>query len=197
MLTRIAHVALAIPGRWERKLNSRRMKWQTLSDSTVEIGPQAHISNPIGPDAIKLGKQCLIYGQILVVAPHGKVEMGEFSYLGPGATIWSMDSIRIGNNVDIALGASVYDNNSRSLSASERAESFKALREGRERHETIKHAPVIIEDDVWIGFNAAVLKGVTVGRGAIIAAGSIVTHDVEPFTIVAGNPAKKIGESKE
>jgi len=56
----------------------------------------------------------------------------------------------------------------------------------------IKSAPVVIEDHVWIGFNVAILKRVTIGKGAIIGAGSVLTEDVEPFTVVAGNPAKII-----
>ena len=56
----------------------------------------------------------------------------------------------------------------------------------------IQSAPVVIEDQVRIGFNVAILKGVTIGKGAIIEAGSVVTKDVEPFTVVAGNPAKII-----
>ncbi|WRH68887.1 MAG: DapH/DapD/GlmU-related protein [Planktothrix sp. GU0601_MAG3] len=56
----------------------------------------------------------------------------------------------------------------------------------------VKSAPVIIEDHVWIGFNVAILEGVTIGKGAIIGASSVVTKDVEAFTVVAGNPAKVI-----
>ena len=55
---------------------------------------------------------------------------------------------------------------------------------------------VIINDDVWIGARAMILGGVTIGRGAVIAAGSVVTRDVEPYDIVGGLPAKKIGERK-
>ena len=51
---------------------------------------------------------------------------------------------------------------------------------------------VVVEQDVWIGANAIILKGVTIGKGSIIAAGSIVTKDVEPYSIYAGVPAKKI-----
>ena len=54
-----------------------------------------------------------------------------------------------------------------------------------------KDLKVIIGDDVWIGYGAVVLSGVTIGRGAIVAAGSIVTKDVEPYAIVAGNPARQ------
>jgi acetyltransferase-like isoleucine patch superfamily enzyme len=50
----------------------------------------------------------------------------------------------------------------------------------------------VIEDDVWISFNVSVLKGVTIGKGAIIAANTVVTKDVEPYTMVGGNPSKVI-----
>lgn len=52
---------------------------------------------------------------------------------------------------------------------------------------------VIIEDDVWIGFGSIVFSGVNIGKGAVIAAGSVVTKDIEPYSIVGGIPAKKIG----
>lgn len=54
-------------------------------------------------------------------------------------------------------------------------------------------ADVIIEDDVWVGCNVTILKGVTIGRGGIVAAGAVVTKSVPPYTIVGGVPAKKIG----
>ena len=53
----------------------------------------------------------------------------------------------------------------------------------------ISKAPIIIEDDVWISFNATILKGVTIGKGAVVAANAVVTKNVEPYTVVAGNPA--------
>lgn len=53
---------------------------------------------------------------------------------------------------------------------------------------------VVIQDDVWLGFAAIILSGVTVGRGAIVAAGSVVTGDVAPYSIVAGNPARAVGQ---
>jgi acetyltransferase-like isoleucine patch superfamily enzyme len=61
----------------------------------------------------------------------------------------------------------------------------------------VDSAPIIIEDHVWISFNSIILKGVTIGKGAIIAAGSVVTKDVAPFTLVAGNPAKLIKHLQE
>jgi acetyltransferase-like isoleucine patch superfamily enzyme len=57
----------------------------------------------------------------------------------------------------------------------------------------LRHRPVVIEDHVWIGMRATVLPGVTIGRGAVVAAGAVVTRDVEPLTIVAGTPARVVG----
>lgn len=57
-----------------------------------------------------------------------------------------------------------------------------------------EHAPIIINDYCWIGIGATILKGVTLGEGCVVAAGSVVTKDVEPYSIVGGIPAKKIGE---
>jgi galactoside O-acetyltransferase len=60
----------------------------------------------------------------------------------------------------------------------------------------VKILPVLISDKVWVGFGASILKGVRIGEGAVIAANSVVTRDVRPYTVVAGNPAKTIREIK-
>lgn len=57
-----------------------------------------------------------------------------------------------------------------------------------------RDAPIVVEDYAWIGSHALILKGVTIGKGAVVAAGSVVTKDVQPYTIVAGNPARVIRE---
>lgn len=61
--------------------------------------------------------------------------------------------------------------------------------------ENVKSGPVVIEDDVWIGLNAIILKGVKIGRGAVVGAGSVITRDVEPYTIVVGSPQRVTGKS--
>lgn len=61
-----------------------------------------------------------------------------------------------------------------------------------EKNESYSKGEILVEDDVWIGMNAIILSGVRIGRGAVIAAGSVVTSDVPPYSIVGGNPAKII-----
>jgi len=68
---------------------------------------------------------------------------------------------------------------------------FKVMVRG-DRSEALSKGSIVVEDDVWIGMNALICSGVRIGQGAVIAAGSVVTHDVEPYAIVGGNPAHLI-----
>ncbi|MFM6206979.1 acyltransferase [Planktothrix sp.] len=127
----------------------------------------------------------------------GKIEIGKNCYIGEGTRIRSGNSIKIGNEVLISDKVNIYDTDSHSLNYVLRHKEFVEVAilnnltiDAKELD--IKSAPVVIEDQVRIGFNVAILKGVTIGKGSIIEAGSVVTKDVEPFTVVAGNPAKII-----
>ena len=102
------------------------------------------------------------------------------------------NSIEIGDDVMIAWGTTVVDHNSHSIRFSERSRDVEDWARGAKNWEKVVSAPVRIENKAWIGFNAIILKGVNVGEGGIVAAGSVVTKDVLPWTIVGGNPAKQI-----
>ena len=92
------------------------------------------------------------------------------------------------------------DNNAHSLKWSERKNDVLDWKRGIEENkigaykvwENVKSAPIIIKDKSWIGFEVVILKGVTIGEGAIVASRSVVTKDVSAWTIVAGNPAKVV-----
>ena len=152
----------------------------------------------MGRGAITIGAESLCMGQLLVIPSGGSIAIGDWCYLGPDSKIWAMESVKIGNRVFISHGVSIFDNNSHSFSAAERHDRFRELLElgSHQVVENVAHRPVTIEDDVWIGFSSAILKGVTVGRGAIVGACSVVTHDVEPYSIIVGNPARRVGTSQ-
>lgn len=103
-----------------------------------------------------------------------------------GATISSDSAITIGNNVLIGSGVLITDSDAHSINPKFRSDKSK-----------IMSSPIMIEDDVFIGARSIVLKGVRIGKGALIGAGSVVSKDVEAFAIVAGNPAKKIGDVRD
>ncbi|HVK96505.1 MAG TPA: DapH/DapD/GlmU-related protein, partial [Flavisolibacter sp.] len=102
--------------------------------------------------------------------------------------------ISIGKFVYIASGVSIVDSDFHPINPSDRIADTVALSPvGDKKYRPLfSSKPVIIEDEVWIGFNAAIMKGVRIGKGAIIQPGSVVLSDVEPGKIVMGNPARVI-----
>jgi len=145
-------------------------------------------------DRIKIGERTHVRGKLLVFAYGGEIIIGNYSYVGAGSRIHSGEQVIIGNNVLISHNVNIADTNSHELCHLERSAGFKNLITfGHSQYKgNVRSAPIYIEDYAWIGFNAVLLKGVHIGEGAIVAPASVVTHDVPPFTLVAGNPAKVI-----
>lgn len=134
----------------------------------------------------------------------GRVTVGSDSYIG-GSQIICAHQIDIGSNVLVSWGCTVVDHDSHSLNWRDRAEDVRKWREGLltgglekaselKNWDVVEMSPIKIEDKVWLGMNVTVLKGVTIGEGSVVAAGSMVTKDVPPWTLVAGNPARVIKE---
>lgn len=161
----------------------------------VTLHKDAMIINPSRPEAVTLEERCRIYGQLWIFGD-GRLHVGHHSFLGAGSRIWCNSSVHIGSYVLISHLVDVHDCNSHSLRWQDRRaeihDRFDNDRDGVPAG--VATAPVVIEDDVWIGFKSTILKGVTIGRGAVVAAGSVVTRDVPPFTLVAGNPARVVRE---
>lgn len=112
---------------------------------------------------------------------HGlNTTFGENVFVNQGCTFMDRGGIRIGNGVMIAPKVSLITGGHPLPLA--------------ERREYLSYAPIVIEDDVWIGAAAVVTQGVTIGAGAVIAAGAVVTRDVPAGTVVAGVPARVIKE---
>lgn len=155
-------------------------------DATATIYRSATIDNA-WPEHLVVGASTRLHGMIHVVTPDARVTIGRYCYLGPGSRVRGETSITIGDFVYVAEQVDILDTDSHSLDWRER----RAESEGGSRG-VVETAPVIIEDDVWIGAKATVLKGVRIGRGAVVGAGAVVTGDVAPFTLVGGVPARKL-----
>ena len=159
-----------------------------------------------GPNGqkIEIGKDCLLSGNIIFESPSGSVSIGDGSYIGGGTKLISINGIKIGSHVTIAWGVTIYDHNSHSLSHEERVHDQRRQLEdiasgnfiASKNWKVVESAPISIGNHVWIGFDAVILKDVTVGEGAIIGARAVVTKDVEPWTVVAGNPAQVVKRLK-
>lgn len=125
----------------------------------------------------------LEHGVYLKIASEdAQVKLGDEVFIGFGAELDVSHSLIVGNYVLIAPGCFITDHHHR------RGAHAHIADQGCES------APVVIEDDAWLGANAVVLPGIRIGRGAIVGAGAVVTHDVEAMTIVAGVPARVIGK---
>ena len=179
-----------------QKINNHICGLQSQFHSSSFFSRSARVVNLQGNRSkILIGSNTHIMAELLIFRDGGKISIGDYCFLGEGTRIWSGADIRIGNHVFISHNVNVMDTNSHELDASKRSESYKQkLSKGyADDNGSIVSMPVVIKDHAWIAFNSIVLKGVTIGKGAIVAAGSVVTKDVPDFTIVAGNPAKKIG----
>lgn len=151
---------------------------------------------------IEVGNDSLVNGNFNFEKQTGKVVIGDRTFIGGGSFI-CIDSITIGNDVMISWGGTFVDNNSHSLIWEERKNDVRDWKRGIDEHQigkyknwnVVESKPVTIKDKAWIGFNVIILKGVTIGEGAIVAAGSVVTKDVPDYTVVGGNPAKIIKQT--
>lgn len=126
-----------------------------------------------------LAGNCQFYSGVrLEIGPKAILTIGNGSYLNRNTLIVCEDNIEIGENCKIAWDVIIMDSDLHAINETS----------------PIINKPVFIEDDVWIGCRSIILKGVTIGAGAIIAAGSVVTKNIPPRTIYGGSPAKLIAE---
>ncbi len=128
---------------------------------------------------ISIGKNTEIWSGVRFAGgAMDKISIGDYCTIPHYTFFVAGDSIVIGNNVVFGHGVELYTSD----------------HDPDDPYFSRRDAPITIHDNVWIGSSAIILKGVTVGEGAVVAAGSVVTRDVEAFNIVGGNPAKLIRE---
>ena len=140
-----------------------------------------------------LGDNTILNGELLTFNHGGEITIGEYCYVGERTKIWSAKKILIGNRVLIAHNVNIHDQNAHPLDSKKRHEDQKHIMfNGFQNENDLNEKEIKIEDDVWIGYNSIILKGVTIGKGAIIGSGSLINRNVPEYAVVAGNPFKII-----
>lgn len=149
-----------------------------LKPGQLRIGKKFRCAN--GPNYNSIGtiQSCLFN----ISKPNSCIEIGDNVGIS-GSTLNASKLIKIGNNVLIGSGCLITDTDSHPINWEDRL---------IDDVEKIKSAPIIIEDNVFIGARSIILKGVTIGKCSVIAAGSVVTHSIPANVVAGGNPAKII-----
>ena len=172
--------------------------WPRLLPGGVVIGSDTKLNSatlsarqPEGC-SISIGSDSNIEASLVLEQAAARISIGSRTHIGGRTLLAAASSIEIGDDVLIAFEALIMDHNSHSLKFRERRHDVRDWLKGTKDWSAIAMAPVRISNKAWIGVRAIVLKGVTIGEGAVVGAGSLVASDVPPWTIVAGNPAKVI-----
>ena len=142
--------------------------------------------------AVVFGNHVSVYaGCSFAVQKDGRCVVGDFTLLN-GAIVMAEELVEIGSHCLVSWGVGIADSDFHPLEPAQRLIDSQALApffKNRPPRPKLKTAPVRIGDNVWIGMNAVILKGVTIGENSVVAAGAVVTKSIPPNTIVAGNPA--------
>ncbi|HWH70110.1 MAG TPA: acyltransferase [Candidatus Sulfotelmatobacter sp.] len=176
------------PGRWTSGPLPANV---VLGEDSLITGPKvfARFRSQRGP-ALVIGRGCTLEGVHFAINPRGQVTIGENCAFYGSVLLCELE-LRIGNHVYLGWNAVLSDSDFHPTEVAERHADVLAcspIGEGQGRR-PYPSGPVIVGNDVYIGHNATVLKGVTIGDGAFIEPGAVVSRDVPPRARVLGNPA--------
>jgi galactoside O-acetyltransferase len=145
-----------------------------------------------GNGSIHIGGDNRIRGNFATRLPGASIRVGNRCFIAAGTMVVAAERVEIGDDVLIGEGCYISDNDGHSLDIEIRSKDLTNRRKGVKSWDGIGIAPVVIESNAWIAPRCIVLKGVTIGRGAVIGAGSVVTKDVPAMCLAAGNPARVV-----
>lgn len=182
--------------RWRLKEAGRRLfvgaRAEILFPDHLSVGDNVAIGkdcylNCLSLEGVRLGDNVRLKQNVwLQVTSHlterGKgITIGENGYIGPYCLLGGGGGITLGRNVTLGASVDLLAENHRFDSTEAPINQQGVIRKG-----------IVIEDDCWIGNKAVILDGVTIGRGSVVGAASVVTRDVSPGSVVAGNPARML-----
>ena len=144
---------------------------------------------------VTIGNHSFIFGLVATETEYSEVNIGNNVYIGSETIIDCVQNVIIENDVLIAYQVIIHDSDNHSTSLSLRKNDASDWVKNRYHNwEVTGKRPIKISRGAWIAARAIILKGVTIGEGSIVGAGSVVTKDVPAWTVVGGNPARIIRE---
>jgi len=156
--------------------NSRVKRWRLSLDKN---------------SSLTVGRDSIVDARIISDRAGSRFIVGDRTSIGNSLLV-AAERIEIGDDVLMSWGITVVDHNSHSLDFARRKDDVIQWGKGLKEWTHVKISPVKIGNKVWIGFGVTILKGVEIGEGAVVAASAVVTKNVAPWTVVAGNPAVAI-----
>ena len=182
---------------------AKKIESESFPNTRLSPNVQIHPSSEFDLAKLRFKPGCLVMideqsqvsGALTFDRENASITIGKRVFMNGSLIV--AEKVDIGDDVLISWAVTIVDHNSHSISFSHRSEDVVNWRVGKKDWEHVKIAPVTISSKVWIGFNSIIMKGVTLGEGAVVGAGSVVTKDVPAWTIVAGNPARVIREISE
>ncbi len=164
--------------------------WNFLLRKKISIGANTSIAvfarlttNP--GTSITIGERCIVGHGSLLIALNGKMEIGNDVSINPYCVIYSIGNLKIGDNCRIATGTIIVP-----------ANHIYTDPDQPIRCQGTSKLGITIEEDVWIGASVKILDGVTIGKGSVIGAGSVVTKSIPPYSVAVGSPARVVKSRK-
>lgn len=142
---------------------------------------------------LQVGEMSNVAASIRFERPGAEVKIGDRTFIGKSLII-AASRVDIGSDVLISWGVTIADHDSHSIVLAQRKKDALSWMQGKKDWTHVASEAVVLNDGCWIGFNVIILPGVTIGRGAVVGAGSVVTRDVPPWSLAAGNPARIVKE---
>lgn len=190
---------LSLLKRWFRGASHKDNSKLLIQNGNLKVGEGTKLTgmdiNILGAQKgflnVEIGADCYLMGSITIYSNKARVKIGDRVFIGPNTTIFCYDGVEIQDDVMFSWGCTIIDTNSHSLKSGERMNDVIDWKKGWQYKDwsVVESGKILVEKKSWIGFNSILMKGLTIGEGSIVAAGSVVTKSTEPYSVVGGNPA--------
>ncbi|MCK1313371.1 acyltransferase [Bradyrhizobium sp. 23] len=178
-------------------LIDKALGWRGWSSGRILIGRETALTwrriAGIAGNRLLVGDQSIVHANINFEDEGGEVRIGSRTFIGRSNLV-CYRSVVIGDDVIMSWGITIVDHDSHSVDWEKRRNDVRDWKKSQKNWKQVAHAPVVVRDKAWIGFNVSILKGVTIGEGAVVGACSVVTRDIPPYAVAVGNPARVVRE---